>query len=252
MYHFAIVKKPSASFDQGISSSGLGKPEYDLSVIQHQAYCKALIDCELEVIELESDDAFPDSTFVEDTAIVTEKCAIITRPGHIERRGEEISIAECLRNYRQIYNIEKTGTLDGGDVMQVESHFYIGLSKRTNKEGAKQLTKILNKYGYTASTIRIKNILHLKSGVSYIGNKTLVIMESLKNLKMFSLFRKISVIPIESYAANCVQINDFILIPKGFPDIKRKLQDMSYKIIELEMSEFMKMDGGLSCLSLRF
>jgi len=252
MFTKAIVRKPSTTFSQGLSSSKLGSPDYQLCLKQHQAYVEALKICGLEVIELEVEEDFPDSTFVEDTAIVTEKCAIITHPGHETRRGEVSSIENELKKYRPIEQIKAPGTLDGGDIMQVEDHFYIGLSNRTNKEGADQLTSFLNKYGYTASTIDVKDILHLKSGVNYIGDGIIVLMESLKDLKEVATYEKMLIKPEETYASNCVRINDCIVMAKGFPDTKKKLSTTPYKIIELDMSEFEKMDGGLSCLSLRF
>lgn len=252
MFTKAIVRKPGTTFSQGLSSSNLGKPDYQLCLKQHKAYIEALKICGLEVIELEAEENFPDSTFVEDTAIVTEKCAIITHPGHESRRGETKSIANELKKYRPIEQIIAPGTLDGGDIMQVEGRFFIGLSDRTNKEGAAQLTGFLNKYGYTASTIEVKDILHLKSGVNYIGDGIIVLMESLKDLNEVSSFKKILIKPEETYASNCLRINDCIVMAKGFPDTKKKLSATSYKIIELDMSEFEKMDGGLSCLSLRF
>ena len=252
MFTKAIVRKPGTTFSQGLSSTDLGKPDYQLCLKQHQAYCEALKSCGLKVYELKADENYPDSTFVEDTAIVTKKCAIITHPGHASRRGEIESIAEELIKHHPIERIEAPGTLDGGDIMQVEDHFYIGLSNRTNNEGAKQLTNFLNKYGYTASTIKVRDILHLKSGINYIGDGIIVMMEALKETKEIASFEKILITEEETYASNCLRINNFIITAKGFPNTKRKLLKTPYKIIELDMSEFEKMDGGLSCLSLRF
>lgn len=201
---------------------------------------------------MEAEENFPDSTFVEDTAVVTEKCAIITHPGHVSRQGEVESIKIELNKHRPIETIIAPGTLDGGDIMQVEDHFYIGLSDRTNKEGARQLEIHLNKYGYTASTINVKDILHLKSGINYVGDGIIVLMESLKDTKEVIDYKKILINNEETYASNCVRINNCIIMAKGFPDTKKKLSTTHYKIIELDMSEFAKMDGGLSCLSLRF
>lgn len=252
MFSKAIVRKPSSTYSQGLSSSSLGKPDYELCLKQHQAYIDAIKHCGVEVIELEAEEKFPDSTFVEDTAIVTEKCAIITHPGHISRRGEVKTIELELKKYRPIETIKAPGTLDGGDIMQVENHFYIGLSDRTNKEGADQLINFLNKYDYTASTIEVKDILHLKSGINYIGDDIIVLMESLKETKEIIEYKKLLISPEETYASNCIRINDYIIMAKGFPDTKKKLSETPYEIIELDMSEFEKMDGGLSCLSLRF
>ncbi len=252
MFSKAIVRKPSTTFSQGLSSSNLGRPDYQLCLAQHQAYCEALKICGLELIELVAEENYPDSTFVEDTAIVTKKCAIISRPGHESRKGEVESIAEELIKHRPIERVAAPGTLDGGDIMQLENHFYIGLSDRTNKEGARQLSSFLNKYTYTASTIDVIDSLHLKSGVNYIGDGIIVLMESLKNTNELKDYKKILITAEETYASNCVRINDCIIMPKGFPNTKAKLSALPYKIIELDMSEFEKMDGGLSCLSLRF
>lgn len=252
MFTKAIVRKPAGNFSLGQTSAHLGKPDYDLALKQHLAYCEALIRCGLKVIELDILENYPDSTFVEDTAVVTKKCAIVSRPGHPSRQGEEISIEQELAKHRPIEKIKAPGLLDGGDIMQVEDHFYIGLSDRTNQEGAKQLTNYLNQYSYTASTIEVQDILHLKSGINYLGDGTLLIMERLVNSKALTEYKKIVILPDETYASNCVRINDCIIMPKGFPDTRKKLSALPYKIIELDMSEYEKMDGGLSCLSIRF
>lgn len=247
-----IVRRPCKNFAQGITTSGLGKPDYELALKQHDGYIEAFKKCGCNVLVLNADERYPDSTFVEDTAIVTEKCAIITKPGAESRRGEELEIADALKNfYNKIEYLTDDARLDGGDVLRVESHFYIGLSARTDFEGAEQLTKILHKYGYTASTIPVNQFLHLKTGVVYIGNNTLVATgEFLDNLA-FKDFKIIGVDEDEAYAVNCITVNDFLLIPKGFKKTKKALIDIGYEIVEIEMSEFEKMDGGLTCLSLR-
>lgn len=252
MFEYAIVRKPGKSFKNGQSSSDLGTPDYDKVIIQHEAYVEALKECGLTLIELIPDERFPDGCFVEDTAIVTQKCAIITQPGHPTRKGEEVSIEKAIKKYRPIQKISGEGCVDGGDIMNAENHFYIGLSDRTNQEGADQLTAILSKYGYTASTVDVENMLHLKSGINYIGNNTISIMESVRELPDFKSYNKIPIIESETYAANCVLVNDYLIIAKGFEDTKQKFIEAGYKLIELDMSEFEKMDGGLSCLSLRF
>ncbi len=252
MFQHAIIRKPGKSFKNGQSSSDLGSPDYDKTLLQHKAYVNALKKCGLNIIELAPDENFPDSCFVEDTAIVTQKCAIITQPGHPSRKGEEIKIEETIKDYRQIEKIEGQGLVDGGDIMHAENHFYIGLSDRTNQEGADQLKNILAKHGHTASCIEVKDVLHLKSGVNYIGDNTISVMDSLAQLPDLKSYKKIPIIESETYASNCVLVNDYLIIAKGFENTKQKFIEAGYKIIELDMSEFEKMDGGLSCLSLRF
>ncbi|MCD6380034.1 N(G),N(G)-dimethylarginine dimethylaminohydrolase [bacterium] len=252
MFTKAIVRIPGKNFHEGITSFINSNPDYRLALKQHKAYLDALRLCGLELNILEPDLSYPDGTFVEDTAIVTEKVAVITRPGNKKRRGEEKAIKKILSGFKPIEIITAPGRLDGGDILRVENHFFTGLSSRTNIEGAKQLEQILIKYGYTSSMVNIENILHLKSGINYIGENNLVISEELAGLKEFYGFNKITVGEDEIYAANCVLINDFLLIPLGYPVTKEKLENEGYKIIEIEMSEFRKMDGGLTCLSLRF
>ena len=252
IYTRAIVRIPGENFGQGITTSNLGKPNYHLALEQHHTYCESLKECGLELIVLEPALDFPDSTFVEDTAIVTEKCAVITRPGDKRRRGEEERIKKELSGRRKIEVIYEPGTVDGGDVLRAKEHFYIGLSARTNSAGGNQLGDILKKYGYSSSMVQIDKMLHLKSGVNFLDQNTLVIWEELKHLPEFKGFDIISVISSEKYAANCLLINNRVLIPAGFPDIKEKLEDRKYQVLELDVSEFEKMDGGLTCLSIRF
>jgi len=250
----AIVKQPCATFASGETSVDLGKPDFDETLKQHKAYCEALEACGLELIRLPPDDKHPDSTFVEDTAVLTARGAVLTRPGATSRLAEVESIAPVLRDYfDNIYSIEEPGTLDAGDVCEAGDHFFIGISRRTNEHGAKQLAHLLQSFGYTTSLIDIRglsNILHLKSGLAYLPGKRLVIIDALSNQKEFSGYDLIRLSSTEEYAANCLSLNGKTLIASGFPILKRELA--GHSIISLNMSEFQKMDGGLSCLSLRF
>lgn len=249
----AIIRKPGRSLAKGLRSSDHGIPDYDLALQQHAAYAEAMRLCGLEIITLEADESYPDSVFVEDTALLTPACAIITRPGAVSRRGEEQAIKNLLkRYYTEIHEIKEPGTVEAGDIMMVGSHYYIGLSGRTNREGARQVTAILNKHGLTASIIELKDVLHLKTGVSYLEKNTLLAAgEFLKN-KEFRNFRIIKAEPAESYAANCIWVNNNILMPAGYPATREKIMITGCNIIEIDTSEFRKLDGGLSCLSLRF
>ncbi|MDF1561115.1 MAG: hypothetical protein P1P83_13060 [Bacteroidales bacterium] len=147
-------------------------------------------------------------------------------------------------------SITVPGTLEGVDVLRAENHYFIGISERTNAEGASQLSTILSKHGFTSSVIRVEAGLHLKSDIGYLGNGNFI------STPVFSpVAHPANTIVLdqdEYYAANCLRVNDFLLIPKGFPKSKMKIKELGYNIIELEMSEFRKMDGGLTCLSLLF
>lgn len=256
MFSKAIVRKPSENFADGLTSVDLGAPVFETALAQHRAVCEALVRCGLSVIELEPDPNYPDSTFVEDTAILTEKCAVITRPGAPSRSGEIVSISETLaKYYDKLASIEPPGTIDGGDVCQIDNNFLIGISERTNEDGARQLSNYLETAGYTASHVDIRGIeglLHLKSGISYLGENRLLVTESLARAREFDGYELIDVPQGEEYAANCIRVNDYLLIAAGFPKVQKKLEVLGYNLIELEVSEFQKMDGGLSCLSLRF
>ncbi len=249
----AIVRTPCKSLEAGITTAKLGKPNILSALPQHQSYIIALKNCGLEVIILKADENYPDSTFVEDTALLTPKCAIITNPGAPSRKGEITEIKKVsLSLYGNVEEIKDPGTVEAGDVMMVEDHYYIGLSERTNFSGASQLIKILDKYGMTGSTISLEKVLHLKSGVSYLGNNNLLVSGEFITKTEFRKFNLILVDDDESYAANSLWINDNVIVPQGFPKTKKKIEELGYKIIEVDVSEFRKLDGGLSCLSLRF
>ena len=248
----AITRRPGKNFDKGLTTSSLGRPDYELVLKQHEAYVKTLKVVGLKVIELEPLPDYPDALFVEDTAVVTPQMAVITNPGAASRRGEERSIAEVLAQYRKLENIITPGTLDGGDVLMIGSHFLIGISERTNPEGARQLGRIVEKYGNTFSTLEVGAGLHFKSSVNYLGQDRILVTRDFKNHQALKGYDKIIVEHKEKYAANTLWINDHLLIPRGFPDTREKLDRLGQKIIELDVSEMQKMDGGLTCLSIRF
>ncbi len=253
MFTRAIVRKPCANIIKGITTADLGIPNYEKALRQHSKYVAALEECGLEVINLPADEDYPDSTFVEDTALLTDKCAIVSNPGALSRKGEISSVKDLLRNYYdKIEEIKDPGTLEPGDVMMVGKHFYIGLSERTNANGAEQLINILNKYGMTGSTIELNEMLHLKTGMAYLEKNNLLISGEFIERDEFEKFNKIIVDPDEAYSANCIWVNDKVIIPKGYPKSKKRIEKAGYRTIELEMSEFEKVDGGLSCLSFRF
>ncbi len=237
----------------GISTAGLGKPNYRKAIKQHDSYVDALLTCGLEVIVLDADEDFPDSTFVEDTAILTPKCAIITRPGVDSRKDEFLSVEPVIREfYNCVEFIRDPGTLEGGDIMMAGDHFYIGLSSRTNRKGAEQLLAILEKYGMSGSLVTLENLLHLKTGISYLGDQTIAATADFAKKIEFSHFRSIIIPREESYAANCVWINGHILLAEGFPKTRKAFEQANLRILTVDVSEFRKLDGGLSCLSLRF
>ena len=171
---------------------------------QHARYCEALRECGLSITTLEPDLAHPDSTFVEDTAVLTTRSAILTRPGARSREGEVAAMRPALRSFfPDTVEIEAPGTLDGGDICEAEDHFFLGLSQRTNEEGARQLAAHLARVGFTSAMVDVRgmnSILHLKSGISYVGDNTLVVMDELAGHELFAGYELLRVASQESYA----------------------------------------------------
>ncbi|MRR21611.1 N(G),N(G)-dimethylarginine dimethylaminohydrolase [bacterium] len=250
MYTRAIVRIPGRNFANGITTSNLGQPDSGKATEQHVAYCDALIRCGVDLTVLEADERYPDGCFVEDTAVVNSRVKVISRPGAASRRGEEEAIARVLAGFEPLEFITAPGTLEGGDVLRAENHYFIGISERTNAEGASQLSAILTKHGFTSSVIRVEAGLHLKSDIAYLGNGNFISTPVFS--KIAHPANTIILDPDEFYSANCLRVNDYLLIAKGFPKSRKKILELGYNIIELEMSEFRKMDGGLTCLSLLF
>jgi dimethylargininase len=252
MFAKAIVRGVPATISAGITTAGLGKPDAERAREQHHRYVVALEECGLEVTVLNADERYPDSAFVEDAAIVTDRGAIVTNPGAVERRGEVHEVEKALTAlYGDVERITEPGTVDGGDVLQVGDHFYIGLTRRTNREGAEQLSAILRRYGLGVTFVGLHRFLHLKTGVAYLGGDDLVVAGELVEKDAFRGFDKIVVPPEEEYGANCIRINDRVLLAAGYETAKHSIAERGYEITELQMSEFRKVDGGLSCLSLR-
>ena len=253
MFNNIIAKKPGKSYVNGLTTSDLGTPNYELVVKQHEEYIETLKKCDVNVKVLPENEDFPDSTFVEDTAVLVPELAVITRPGVDSREDEIYEIEPVIKEfYNDIYYIKPPGTLDGGDVLQIEKQFYIGLSERTNEEGAKQFIEIVSKAGYSGTIVTLEELFHLKTGISYLGNNTIVVTGELVNLPEFAQYDKIIVSKEEEYAANCIRVNDFVIIPKDYPNMKKAVVEAGYNVLEVNTSEFKKQDGGLSCLSLRF
>ena len=256
MFKNVIVRKPAKSMIDGITSAPeLGKPDYELAVKQHDAYIEALKQCGVQVTELEALEEYPDACFVEDVAVLTRKCAIITNPGAPSRNGEKAYIAEVIRKFYsedQIAYIENPGTLEGGDVMMVGDHFYVGRSARTNAEGIRQFVEILERFGLSGSEVSLEKVLHLKTGVNYLENNTFLVSGEFIEKDEFKNSNLIIIPDEEAYAANCIWVNDKVIVPAGFPKVEKAVRDAGYEVIVTDTSEYRKLDGGLSCLSLRF
>lgn len=255
-FNHVIVRRPCRAMIDGITSAPeLGKPDYEKALRQHDDYISALSRCGVDITILPPDERYPDSCFVEDPALITRECAIITNPGAASRNGEKYEIIDAIRKFfpeDRIEHITDPGTLEGGDVMMVGDHFYVGRSARTNAEGIRQLTEILAKYGMTCSEIPLEKVLHLKTGVNYLENNKMLVAGEFVTKPDFEKYEKFEIPESEAYAANCIWVNDTVIVPEGYPHVLEAVKSMGYTVLTVDTSEYRKLDGGLSCLSLRF
>lgn len=252
MFNRAIVRKPGPDCGRGLTRSGLGPPDFEEILAQHGRYVKALRDLGLTVTVLPPAAGFPDSYFVEDAAVVTPRLAVITNLGAKSRRGEEDSIEPVLAKFRPTVRLKPPATVEGGDVLMVENHFFIGVSERTNLEGARALGRHLQEHGHSWTPVPVAAGLHLKSSVNYVGQGRLIVTPDFAERTEFENFPKIVIDSGEEYAANTLWVNGSLIVPRGFPKTRKKLEKLGLPIIELDTSEVRKMDGGLTCMSLRF
>src|ERR671917_1831114 len=223
MFARAIVREVPESISAGITNAGLGRPDAEKAREQHRSYVAALKDCGLEVIMLDPDERFPDSVFVEDTAVVTN-------PGAVKRRGEVHEVENALKAlYGNVERITDPGTVDGGDVLQVGDHFYVGLSARTNRDGAEQLSTILHGYGFGVSFVGLRRFLHLKTGIAYLGDDDMVVAKELAEKDEFRGFDRIVVPAEEAYGANCIRLNDRVLVAGGYETVGRGIAERGYE-----------------------
>ena len=256
MFQHAIVRIPCKAMIYGITDHPeLGTPDYEKALAQHAAYVETLKKCGVDVTVLPPDENYPDSCFVEDPAIVTKHCAVVTNPGAASRKGETASIAPVLEQFypkEKIFHITDPGTLEGGDVMMCGDTFYVGQSARTNAEGIRQLGEILGQFGCKVVAVPLTEVLHLKTGVVYLENNNMLTAGEFCTKPAFAQYHKVEIPVDEAYAANCIWMNGQVIVPAGYPKVQAAVQALGYPVLVCDTSEFRKIDGGLSCLSLRF
>jgi len=251
-YSHAISRVPADTCAQGLTTSTLGAPDPRKTRAQFDAYVSTLLGLGITVTVLPALPAFPDSHFVEDTAVVGPEFAVLTHPGAPSRRGETATIAPVLSRFRTVTVMGENAHMDGGDVLMVDKRFFVGLTRRTDEAGVREFAAVVEPLGYTVHTIEVSEGLHLKSIVNYVGRNTLILNEEGTRHPAFSSFNHLVLAKDEEYAGNTLWINDTLITPVGYPDTLAKLQGLGLPIIALDTSEIRKMDGGLTCLSLRF
>ncbi len=252
LIRYALVRSPGPDAADGLTEQS--GPPIRLENLQdkHAAYCQLLQTIGISLIRLDPLPGFPDAYFVEDTAVVTSEIAVVTRPGAPQRRGEEKSVAHRLADYRPLKVITPPGTLDGGDVLIIGQDVFVGLSGRTNREGADQLAQILAPWDYHCITVEVPDALHLKSSLTSIGGRQLLMKATWSQLTEFKDYAKLLVDPAEAYACNTLAVNGHLIMPAGYPRTRALLESTGQPIHELDTAPFRRMDGGLTCLSLRF
>jgi len=248
---YAIVRPPARSYVRCVSES----PEREtinvaLALEQHHAYCEALKAEGLEVIGLPPLEQYPDSCFVEDAAVVHGEVAVIGRFGVESRRGEEEHLVPVLAQHKTVRRITKEATLEGGDILQARDLLFAGISQRTSWPGINELAKHLNLNRYRL--VGVTGALHLKTLCTFLGRGIILASEACPWLREFTGFVVIRVPKEESYAANALAIGDTVLLARGFPRTRWLIEERGFAVRELDMSEFRKGDGGLTCLSIIF
>ena len=250
MAKFAIVKPPSRSYQRCVSSHPL-RSTVDLARAhsQHKAYCGALEELGLDLIRLAPDDSKPDSCFVEDTAIIHGTKAFITRMAINSRRGEEASVREELEKHLDVNRCQSPATIEGGDAIHLPDELIIGETQRTTAGGIGQAGEY---FQVPVKTIKDTGIVHLKSHITYLGKGVVICTERYINHPELIQFEKLVVDKKEAYAANTLAIGDVVLMTRGYPVSAQLVRDAGFDIVTLEMSEFEKCEGALTCLSLLF
>lgn len=216
---------------------------------QHAAYEQALRDAGCEVRQLAEQPAQPDSVFVEDTAIALDEVAVLTRPGAASRRGEMESMAAALDGLRTLLRIEAPGTLDGGDVLRLDRMLYVGASARSNAEGATQLGRLLAPFGYHVQRVPLRDCLHLKSAVTRIPGKRLLLNPAWVDASCFPGYEPLPVDPAEPHAANAVCVGDAVVYPVSCPRTAEAMRRLGIDVHSVDMSETEKAEGGVTCCS---
>jgi dimethylargininase len=222
----------------------------EVARLQHHEYVQVLKGVGCDVIELPAESDLPDSVFVEDTAFILPKLAVITRPGADSRKPETESIIRALMPLIQSVQLQAPATLDGGDVLIVGKQIFIGLSTRSNQEAIHQLDNLLGEYRYTVTGVQMHDCLHLKSAVTRVDDNTLLINPNWIDTHHFKSFNWIEADLSESFAANCLPIGDFIIYPTAFPKTCAKLEGAGFQVVTVDVSELAKAEGAVTCCSL--
>jgi dimethylargininase len=246
---WAIVRPVPNSYDRCVRTN-VERIDVALAKKQHNEYCRTLQELGLKLIWVKGDDSLPDSCFVEDTAIIIKEKAIICNMKVKSRAQEVVEVAKVLEKLKEIYYIRPPATIDGGDVLKIENRIFVGLSERTNLHAIRQLKRILKWCDLEIVPVKVQNVLHLKSACTHLGNRHVTLSKGHFNVDLLRDYEKIVVPKGEEYAADCLAVNGKVLMAKGYPKTKRMIENAGFPVKELDMSEFRKGEGALTCLSI--
>lgn len=245
----AIVRGVSASYADCIRPPGAVEPiDVGRAREQHAVYCAALENAGVRLIVLDADDRYPDGCYVEDTAVVAGDVAVICRSAAASRRGEEVAVAAALDGQKTLVRLEAPAVADGGDVLRVGDRVYVGLTARTNEPAVAQLSVRLEDLAVRG--VVVTDVLHLKSAASCAGGETVVVSPDHVDERVFAAHEILRVPPDESYAANCLAVNDVVLVSEGYPKTKSLLESTGREVVAVPTTEFRKGGGSLTCLSI--
>jgi dimethylargininase len=226
--------------------------DYERAVKEHERYRDVLRDLGLEIVSLPGDAGYPDCCFVEDTAVVLDEIAVITRPGAKSRQGETVVVAEALAAYRPLATIPAPATLEGGDVLRIGRTLFVGRSTRTNDAGIAALRELVAHHGYAVVPVPVTGCLHLKTAVTSIGNETVLANPHWIDITALGQYEVIPVPAGEPGAANVLAVRGRLVMPRGLPLTRALLEKRGSEVIETDISEFQKAEAGITCKSLLF
>jgi dimethylargininase len=249
----AITREVSSSIN-GCQLSFHARQPIDVAkaIVQHNAYQDCLAELGVRIVLLPAEPGLPDAVFVEDPAVVLDEVAVVSNMGAPSRRPEARGLAQELARYRPLKFLVEPATLDGGDVLRVGRSVFVGLSRRTNREGIEQLRELLRPYDYRVQPVEVRGCLHLKSACSYIGKETVLVHRSWIDVEPLHGFELLDVPEEEPAAANALLIDESVILPASFPRTRILLEERGFAVRAIDVSELQKAEAGVTCCSLIF
>jgi len=249
----AITREVSPSInDCELSFHGRQPIDVAKAMAQHKAYQDSLAELGAQIVSLPAEPGLPDAVFVEDPVVVVDEVAVISNMGASSRQPEARSLAEALSLYRPLKFLAEPATLDGGDVLRIGRSVFVGLSRRTNREGIEQLRELLRSYDYQVEPVEVRGCLHLKSACSYLGRNTILVNRSWIETERLRGFALLDVPHDEPAAANALLLNEVVIMPASFPKTRALLAARGFQVRTIDVSELQKAEAGVTCCSLIF